>query len=161
MAAMRKPPFACRLAALLALLATAMAAQTNVINWNTVKALAAGTQVRVSAGSRPVNGRIEQVTDDALVVTSGKGQETFGRQQVSAVSVKKLSHRGRNALIGLAAGTGAGLGIGVAAARTNSGQLAIVPNGAIVAGFAVAGALGGSIVGVVIPTGGWREIYSK
>jgi hypothetical protein len=158
---MRKPPFACRLAALLALLATAMVAQTNVMNWNTVKALAAGTQVRVSAGSLPVNGRIEQVTDDALVVTSGKGRETFGRQQVSAVSVKKLSHRGRNALIGLAAGTGAGLGIGVAAARTNSGQLAIVPNGAIVAGFAMAGALGGGIVGVAIPTGGWREVYSK
>jgi hypothetical protein len=158
---MRKPPFAYRIAALLALLATAMAAQTNVMNWNAVKALATGTQVRVSAGSRPVNGRIEQVTDDALVVTSGKGQETFGRQQVSAVSVKKLSHRGRNALIGLAAGTGAGLGVGLAASGTRTAQLSIIPSGAIVAGFTVAGALGGSTVGVVIPTGGWREIYSK
>lgn len=161
MAAMRKPPFVCRLAELLALVATAMAAQTNVVNWNGVKALATGTQVRISAGSRPVDGKIDRVTDDALVVTAGKGRETFDRQQVSTVWLRKPSHRGRNALIGLAAGTGAGLGIGMAVSRTNSAQLSIIPSGAIVAGFTVAGALGGSIVGVVIPTGGWREIYRK
>jgi hypothetical protein len=145
---------------LLALVAPAMAAQTSVTNWSIVQALARGTQVRIVAGSRTVAGKIERSTDDALVVTSGKNQETFGRQQVSILSVKKASHRTRNALIGLAAGTGIGLAIGLAA-RSKPGQLEIVPNSAVTAGFTVAGALLGTVVGVIIPTSGWREIYRK
>jgi hypothetical protein len=46
-----------------------------------------------------------------LVVISRKGHETFSRQQVSVVLVKKLSHRKRNALVGLEAGPGVGLGL--------------------------------------------------
>jgi hypothetical protein len=157
---MTTPRFACRLGPLLALVATTIAAQTNVTNWNTVKALTTGTQVRITTGSRTLRGRIDRITDDALEVTSGQGRETFYRQQVSVVSVMQPGHRKRNALIGLAAGIGVGLGIGIAG-RSKPGQLQIVPNGAITAGFTVAGALAGTIVGVVIPTGGWREIYQK
>jgi hypothetical protein len=153
------PQFVFRLGTLLAFAATTMAAQTSGANWDAVKALRAGTRVRIAAGST-VRGNIDRITDDALVVTSGKGQETFDRQQVSAVSVQKPGRRKRNALIGLALGTGVGLGIGIAA-RSKPGQLDIIPNSAIVAGFTVAGALVGTIVGVVIPTGGWREIYRK
>lgn len=150
----------CRLGALLALLAATTAAQTSAVNWNSVKTLTAGTQVRVTAGSRTVRGQIDRITDDALVETSGKGQETFERQQILAVSIRKPSRRKRNALIGLAAGTGIGLGVGIAA-RSRPGQLEIVPNGAVTAAFTVAGAIGGTIVGAVIPTGGWREVYRK
>ena len=157
LAAMITLRFVCRLGALLAFVATTVAAQTN---WDAVKALATGTQVRISAGSRTVSGKIERITDDALVVDSGKGQETFDRQQVAAVSVKKPGHRMRNALIGLAAGTGVGLGIGIAA-RAKPGQLTVIPNAAIVAGFTAAGAIAGTVVGVVIPTSGWRAIYTK
>ena len=160
LAIMTVPQSVCRLAALLALVAAHLTAQTSVNNWNTVKALTSGTSVRITAGSRTVSGKVDRITDDALVATSEKGEEVFDRQQVSVVSIKKPSHRQRNALIGLAAGTGVGLGIGLAA-RSRSGQLEIVPNGAITAGCAVAGALLGTIVGVVIPTGGWREIYKK
>jgi hypothetical protein len=152
--------FVCRLGALLALAATAMAAQTSVTNWDAVKALTAGTPVRIAAGSSTVRGKIDGVTDDALTMTSGKGQQMFDRPQVSVVSVEKPGHRKRNTLIGLAAGTGAGLGIGIAG-RSKPNQLAIIPNYAITAGSTVAGALIGTIVGVVIPTGGWREIYRK
>jgi hypothetical protein len=152
--------FAFRLGTLLALAAATMAAQTSGANWEAVKALTAGTPVRVAAGSNTVRGKIDRITDDAVIVTSGKGRETFDRQQVSVVSVQKPGRRRRNALIGLAAGTGVGLGIGIAA-RSKPGQLDIIPNSAIVAGFTVAGALVGTIVGVVIPTGGWREIYRK
>ncbi|MGA2712144.1 MAG: hypothetical protein ABSG41_03480 [Bryobacteraceae bacterium] len=84
----------------------------------------------------------------------------FDRQQVSVVSVKKPGHRTRNALIGLAAGAGIGLGIGIAT-RAKPGQLKIVSNGAVVAGVTAAGALAGTIVGIAIPTSGWREIYRK
>jgi hypothetical protein len=152
--------FAFLFGALLALLATAMAAQTSVANWDTVRALTNGTQVRITADSRTVRGKIDRITDDALMVTSGKGPETFDRQQVSVVSVEKSGHRKRNALIGLAVGTGVGLGIGIAA-RSKPNQLEIIPNSAVTAGFTVAGAVVGTIVGVVIPSGGWREIYRK
>ncbi len=155
-----RPPFVWRLGVLLALMATTLAAQTNVADWNTVKALTTGTQVRITVGSRTVRGEIDRTTDDALVVTSGKGQEMFDRQQVSVVSVKKLSHRKRNTLIGLAAGTGVGLGIGIAT-RPKPGQLEVITPGAITAGFTAAGAIGGTLVGVIIPTGGWREVYKK
>ena len=154
------PGLVSRLGALIGILAATTAAQTSAANWNSVKTLTAGTQVRVTAGARAVHGQIDRITDDALVETSGKGQETFERQQVSVVSVRKPSHRKRNALIGLGAGTGIGLGVGIAA-RSRPGQLEIIPNGAVTAAFTVAGAIGGTIVGAVIPTGGWREVYRK
>ena len=150
----------CRLGTMLALVAMNTAAQTDLRNWSTVEALTTGIEVRITAGSRTVRGKIDRITDDALTMTSGKSQGTFDRQQISVVSVKKPGHRKRNALIGLGAGTGAGLGIGIAA-RSKPGQLQLVPNGAVVAVFTVAGALVGTVVGVVIPTGGWREIYQK
>jgi len=153
------PRFVFHLGTLLAVAATS-SAQTSVANWDTVKSLAAGTQVRVAAGTGTVRGRIDRTTDDAVTVTSGKGQETFDRQQVSVVWVQKPGRRKRNTLIGLAVGTGVGLGIGLAA-RAKHNQLMIVPNSAVTAGFTVAGALIGTVVGVVIPTGGWRKIYKK
>jgi hypothetical protein len=149
-----------RRGALLIVVATNTVAQPNDANWNAVQALSSGAEVRIKAGSRTVRCQTSQVTGDALVGVCGNHQETFDRQQVSSVSVKKVSHRKRNALIGLAGGTGAGLGIGIAA-RSRRDQLQIVPNSAVIAGFTVAGAVVGTIVGVVIPTGGWREIYKK
>jgi hypothetical protein len=84
----------------------------------------------------------------------------FTRDEVSLVSAKKPGHRKRNALIGLASGAGAGLIIGVAA-RNGSGGLGPNLDNVVTAGMTVAGALVGSIVGVLIPTGGWREVYKK
>jgi len=137
-----------------------LAAQTSVAEWNAVKALTTGTQVRITVGSRTVRGGIDRTMDGALVVTTEKGQEMFDRQEVSVVSVKKPSHRKRNTLIGLAAGTGAGLGIGIAT-RPKPGQLEIITPDAITAGFTAAGAIGGTLVGLIIPPGGWREVYKK
>ena len=50
--------------------------------------------MRISVGSRTVNGQVRSVADDSLAVDSGKGQEMFRRQEVLRVSVKKQSHRG-------------------------------------------------------------------
>ena len=76
------------------------------------------------------------------------------------VSVKKGGHRKRNALIGLAVGAGAGLAIGLAT-RPGPNQITVIPAGAVVGGLTAAGAIVGAIVGVVIPSAGWREIYKK
>jgi hypothetical protein len=150
-----------RLAAtLLTLAAATMSAQSNRTDWNAVKALTARTEVRITAGSRTVSGAIDRITDDTLAITAGKGQEMFDRQQVSSVSTKKPGHRMRNALIGLGAGTGAGLGIGLGI-RAHPDQLHIVSTSAVVGGSAAAGAVIGTLVGAVIPTGGWREIYKQ
>src|SRR5580700_577420 len=89
-----------------ALVATALAGQTNLANWNTVKALKPGTDVRIAAGPRTVRGIVDRITDDTMVVTG---------------------HRMSNALIGLGAGTGVGLGIGLDA-RSREGVMQIVPN---------------------------------
>jgi hypothetical protein len=149
-----------RLAAMAALAATGLLAQTNAADWNVVKGLAAGTEVRVSVDGRTARGTVDRVSDASVMVTSVKGQESLDRQQVLSIQVKKPGHRKRNVLIGMAVGTGAGLGTGIAA-RSKPGQLEIVPNGAVVAAFTAAGGLVGTLVGLVISTGGWREIYKK
>src|ERR1700683_2167295 len=63
----------------------------------------AGTEIRITVGSRTVSGAIDRITDDSVAITAGKGQEMFDRPQVSSVSAKKPGHRMRNALIGLGA----------------------------------------------------------
>jgi hypothetical protein len=138
--------------------ATTAVAQKSVGDWNTVKALATGTDVRITAGSRTVSGKIDRITDDSLVMTSGKGSEMFAEQDVTRVSVGKKGHRGRNALIGLGAGAGTGLGIGLA---SRCSGFCFFPNGPITAAVTVAGGLAGTLVGALIPTGGWREVHEK
>ena len=71
----------CRAGIPLALVAMALASQTNFSNWNAVKALKPGADVRIAAGSRTVRGTVDRITHDPLVVTSGKSQEMFNRQR--------------------------------------------------------------------------------
>ena len=143
----------------LLLLAATVAAQTIPSNWNAVKALTAGTDVRILNGSRTVRGKIDGVTDETIVVNARKGQETLKQQDIIRVSLRKDGHRARNALIGLGVGAGAGLGVGVAADAScksfcfggNLGKEVFTPMGAIA----------GVLVGALLPSGGWREIYKK
>jgi len=149
-----------RIAGALLLMTGTVAAQTSVSNWNTVKALTAGTDVRVLNGSRTVSGKIEGVTDAAIVVTSGKGQESFKQQDVTRVSVKKDGHRRRNALIGLGVGAGAGLGVG-AAADASCKSFCFLGGNFGKAVFTPMGAIAGILIGALLPSGGWREVYKK
>ena len=149
-----------RIIAVLLLAAISAAGQSPASNWDNVKAFTTGTAVRIVAGSRTIHGEFIRATDDALVVASGKGQEMLMRQEVTGVSIRKKGHRGRNTLIGLGVGTGVGAGIGAAgdaSCRANHGWFCDL---AIPAG-AVLGALGGTLVGVLWPTGGWREVYRR
>ena len=138
-----------------------LGAQTTHADWNALKALAPGTQVRITDGSSTVDGKLDRTTDDVIVVTSGKGQEKFDRRDVSVVSVKKQSHRKRNTLIGLGVGAGGGLAFGGALANDAKNSILGGHGPAIVASFAGAGALVGVLVGAVIPSGGWRQVYKK
>ena len=141
---------------LFAVVAMPAAAQT----WNDVSALTPGTEVRVFSGSKAVSGRIDHVTDAVLVLSARKMLSSFNRTDISTVSVRKSGHRVRNVLIGGAAGLGIGLIAGLAT-KAKSNQLQIVSNTAVVGATTGAGALAGILVGALIPTGGWREVYKS
>ena len=127
--------------------------------WSSVKSIAPGEEVRVVVSGRgSIQGSLQSVTDDSVVLNAGSGPQTLGHRDVTRVSVKKKSHRRRNALIGLAAGAGVGAVVGVASKCTG---FCLISTGQITAVTTVAGALLGTIVGVVIPTGGWQEIYKQ
>ena len=145
--------------AILLVFAIAAAAQSPGQDWSSVKALAPGTDVRVTA-ARTVRGTLQSVTDDSLIVNSGKGLETLARQEIARVSVKERGgHRGRNTLIGAAVGAGIGVGIGAAIGRCKG--FCVVSQGDIIGVTAGALAAVGAIIGVIIPTGGWRDVYRK
>ena len=147
--------------ACMGLFALEMAAQPQ--SWNNVQAISPGTEIRIT-GPRPgtLRGTLQSVTGDFLALNSSAGQETFERQQITRVAIKKQGHRARNTLIGLGVGAGAGLGIGAAADHdcaskggffcpNNFGKAILTPFGAAV----------GALVGALIPSGGWREIYKQ
>jgi hypothetical protein len=142
----------------------AAVAQSPAQNWNSVKTLPVGTAIRISVGSRIVNGDVQSVADDSLAVNSGKGQEMFMRQEVTRLAVKKKGHRLRNSMIGLGIGTGAGIGIGLGVGHANDCSSGFLCGIDTAAGGALGGAIGlvgGTIVGALWPTGGWREVYKQ
>lgn len=142
--------------ACLPILALALAAQSPSTNWDNVRALSSGTEIRIMlSASRSVRGHIQSVTNESLEVNSASGRQTFPRLQVLRVEARKNGHRARNALIGMGIGAGVGLGIGLA---SNGGFISRSVLTALTA--SVLGA-GGAVVGFVIPSGGWRNVYTQ
>jgi hypothetical protein len=139
------------------------AAQSPEPGWNSVQALAAGAEVRVKLDSRTIRGQIQNVTGDALTLNSAKGQEAFTRQEVLSLSVKKKGHRGRDTLIGLGAGAAVGLVVGAVSDKQCTGWCVfeISRGEAAAIGAILFGAIGTAVGALIIPTGGWREVYKK
>jgi hypothetical protein len=146
---------------LLALLAAALAAAQQakpIANWVNLSQLVAGSEIRVTlATGGTMRGFVERVTAESLAIDATTSQEMLSRQDIRRVELKKPGHRGRNTLIGLAIGTGAGLAIG-AGVDAKSGPGVMFPDlGKVV--FSSAGVLLGTVIGVALPTGGWRDVY--
>jgi hypothetical protein len=141
----------------LLLLASALFAQSP--EWDNVKRLPSGSQVRLSlTNGRKLRGGLLNATDDSLVLAVSKSNQTLVRTNIARVAVKGQSHRGRNALIGMGVGAGVGLAAGAGVDHAcvadcflghNIGKIVFTPLGAIL----------GLGVGVAIPTGGWHDIY--
>lgn len=131
-------------------------------NWDNLKKLAPGDQIQIVLNdAKSYRGEFQTVSDDAIVSRLETGEQTFVRQDVLRVSTKAQSHRGRNALIGLAVGAGAGVIVAVASPELGTGkceQRSCIDAGTVSALGVVGGAIGAGI-GAVIPTGGWRDVY--
>jgi hypothetical protein len=140
-----------------ALAAGATAQQAKPIEqWANLNRLENGSEIRVVlAGGRTVRGFLQSVSPDSLAINAATSQEALSRQDIKAVSLKRPGHRGRNTLIGLAIGAAGGLATGAAIDHgdhgwfPNLGKAVFTPIGAII----------GTVVGVAIPTGGWRVVY--
>jgi len=130
-------------------------------NWDSLKRLAAGDEVRVVLNNgKSYAAKFQSFSDEAIVVRPSAGEQTFSRQDVLRVSAKRESHRMRNALIGAAAGCGAGLGIAAGYAASQRKEYPynryFEVDGPILG--AALGA-GGAGLGVALSKGGWYDVY--
>lgn len=125
-------------------------------NWNTLAALIPGTEIRITrADGKTVRGFFQSATPEAILVNARTSQEVFPRAGVKRVHLKRPGHRGRNTLIGLAAGAGTGLAAG--AAFDSRATIFFDHFGKAV--LTSCGAIFGTVIGVAWPTGRWREVY--
>jgi hypothetical protein len=143
------------MAAALAVSATAQQAKP-VAQWANLNRLENGSEIRVVlAGGKTLRGFLQSVSPDSLAINATTSQEALPRQDIKVVSLKRAGHRGRNTLIGLAIGAAGGLATGAAIDHgdhgwfPNFGKAVFTPIGAII----------GTVVGVAVPTGGWRVVY--
>jgi hypothetical protein len=131
-------------------------AQFSQNNWDNLKQLAPGQQIRlVLNDAKSYRGQFRAVSDEAIMARVATGEQTFERQNVLRVSAKGKSRRGRNVLIGAAIGAGLG---GVAVGMDcHYGRGGCGAAGAVL-GAPFAAALGAGFA-AVIPTGGWHDVY--
>ena len=111
-------------------------------NWQRVQALAPGTGVLLKTTRRQLKCKIQAVDAESITCAPG-GNAMFQRTEVTSV---KISHRGRSAAI--AAGIGAGaVSILGAAGTDRCTSFCVGPSRGEIA---LAGALGGAIIGAPI-----------
>ncbi len=128
--------------------------KTQQANWDNLKMLTPGEEIKVvQKDVKSYRGRIQTVSDDAIVVRTASGEQTFKHEDILRVSSKSEPRRGRNAAIvaGIGAGVGAGLGGNAGANNGDAGLGAL--------GGGIFGALLGAGTGVLLPSGGWHDVY--
>ncbi|HYP09584.1 MAG TPA: hypothetical protein VER03_25385, partial [Bryobacteraceae bacterium] len=72
-------------------------------DWNRVKAVHVGQSIRVLTEDKKHDGVFVRATDTAVELTSNRNDAVIiGRSEVTRISTKSKSHRGRNTAIGTA-----------------------------------------------------------
>jgi hypothetical protein len=142
----------------LSTLPLASAPQTAKANWDTLKGLAPGEEIKIAVkNGKSETGTLRGVTEDGIVLRLTAENRLFDRQSISAVFTKHEGHRARHALIGVLAGAGAGLAIGAVSDARDPNNWILPDIGK--AFFTPAGALVGAAVGGLLPSGSWRKLY--
>ena len=142
-------------------LPSALRAQTNQA-WANLRGLNAGWKIQiVEMNSKKHSGAFVSFSETAITFQDIAGAQTIPRQNVRKVKLGTNKRRLRNTLIGAAVGVGAGAGLGVGASADASCKSFCFGGNIGKAVFTPMGALVGVLIGALIPTGGWREIYKK
>jgi hypothetical protein len=140
-------------------------------SWDNLKSLAAGGEIRVVMNNvKSYQGEFESLSDDGITLREAAGEQTLARKDILRVSRKiGQDHGVRNTLVGTAVGAGAGLGIGLVAnhviwSHVNCTEgprfgCAGPPNPHWGEILTPVGGLAGAIIGGVLPTGGWHDVY--
>jgi hypothetical protein len=141
------------------ILGTALTAR-DLTDWQNLRQLSATRGIEVvKKDGEAVKGSLARFSDDAITLQTKQGEVTVVRTDVSRVRLR--SHRTRNTLIGAGIGAGAGAavgaGLGVRLENESGGDFANL-KGAVIGGFAAAGALVGAITGTFLG-GRHAEIY--
>ena len=140
-----------RIVLLLALSVGAMLGQTDI--WTRLRGISPGQTVHVHLVDGTLQkGRFISTDEGAIVVRQRTGGQSFAKDQIRTVSVRKASKRWRNAGIGAAIGAGA-----------TAGLVGYVKEGGEGAGF-YAAAIGiyglvGAGIGALFP--GYDTIYRR
>jgi hypothetical protein len=124
-------------------------------NWDNLKQLTANEQVRIVLNdAKSYRGEFRSFTEGAIVVLVATGVQTFAQENVLRVSAKGASHLRRNALIGAVVGFGAGTAVIAVSCLSTDCRGPVAP----ILGATV-GAPIGALVGFVVPTGCWHDVY--
>ena len=107
------------------------------------------------SGFRYFSGNFVSVSDTAISYRETTGEQSIPKQDVLSVKLMEHKHRLRNTLIVAGVGAGVGAGIGAALHKPCSSQSFCLDIGgaALPAGIgAVAGGVGGAVVGILLPS---------
>ena len=129
-------------------------AQSSQNNWDNLKQLRPGQKIEVVDSSmKSLRGPFVSVSEEAITLQLGKGQESIERAKVVRVSVRDTSHRTRNMLLG----SGILGGIALAAAAVPLGASSNEGNSCGVCVAVIAAGFGGGAAFGAIP--GSRTVY--
>jgi len=133
-----------------------------IASWDNLQNLRPGQEIRVVLNdAQSYQGQLGSLSDGGITLRQAAGEQTFARQDILRVSSKAQKRRVRNALLGAAVGAGGGLGIGAAADHGSCKNVSFGPCFPNLGKEVITplGALAGAVVGAVMPTGGWHEVY--
>lgn len=121
--------------------------------WNSVQALPAGTQIRLTMKAGDVQGTFVAANDDVLVIHLKRGNFSVDRAHV-----KRLDHRlqGSNRARNVSSGVGAGLALGLLRGTIDTGE-----NGLGRAMLAMPFMLAGAISGATASAVKWEVVYRQ
>ena len=123
-------------------------------DWSNLRPLVQGEEIRVVLNDgKSFRARFETFSEEAMVVSVATGREALARKDVLRVSTQGTPHVRWNIAIGMVVGAAAGAGAVALTCRHTDCTGPVVGIGALF-GIPV-----GALVGGVMPTGGWHDVY--